>query len=124
MLFETLLQPLVFFALAGLGFASGVFFDLGSYVVFLCKNNRLVRIGCDFVATMCAFCVFYFAILHLCYGQVRAYQIFTFILFLVIEQLTVGKLFAIFIDKCYNFFVRIFESLSKGLQKWKKHNKS
>ena len=125
MLFETLAQPWVFLLLVVTGFASGFAFDLATYVVFLCKGNRVVKVFADLAATLAAFAVFYGCVLWVDYGATRAYHALTFVLFLTIEQLTLGKFFAKAIDKCYTLLVKMFEQIAKGLQKikWKNRNK-
>lgn len=126
MLFETLAQPWVFFMLVLTGFLSGFAFDIAAYVVFLCKGNRVVKVFADLAATLTAFAVFYLCVLWVDYGAIRAYHVLTFVLFLTLEQLTLGKFFAKVIDKCYTLLVKMFEHLAKGLQKikWKNRNKT
>jgi len=124
MLFETLFQPKIFFFLMLIGFASGFVYDICLYIVFLCKNNKIVKIIFDFLGTTIIIATFYFSVLYLDYGDFRAYHFLTFIIFLLLQRYTLGKLIAKLLDKCYNVFVKLFEMISKGLQKikWKKTN--
>lgn len=124
MLFETLFQPKIFFFLMLIGFASGFVFDVCGYFVFLCKNNKIVKIIFDFFGATIIFAIFYASVLMLDYGDFRLYHFLTFATFLLLQRYTLGKLIAKLLDTCYNAFVKIFEKLSKGLQKikWKKTN--
>lgn len=128
MLFETLLQPQIFLFLALWGFVCGFLYDISAYIIFLCKNNKIVRIVFDFICTMCVFLIFYYCVLRIDYGDLRFYHGLTFGLFLILQRITLGKLIAKVFDRCYTLFIKVCEKISRGLQKikWKKtdHNKS
>lgn len=124
MLFETLFQPKIFFFLMLIGFASGFVYDICLYIVFLCKNNKIVKIIFDFLGTTIIIAIFYLSVVMLDYGDFRIYHFLTFTTFLLLQRYTLGKLIAKLLDKCYNVFIKIFEKISKGIQKskWKKTN--
>lgn len=127
MLYETVFQTKIFFFMLLIGFGCGFIYDVCFYIVFLCKNNKIVRVVFDFLGTLIIFAIFYFAVLKLDYGDFRAYHFFVFTAFLLLQRYTLGKIIAKLLDKCYNIFIKLFEKIAKGLQKikWKKtnHNK-
>lgn len=102
MLYETLGQPLVFLCMLGGGCAAGVLFDGAKFLTKLCKDNKILSHTLFFVATLCAGAIFYLVNLAVNFGQFRFYTIDSFICAIILEQISVGKLFAKLANKCYN----------------------
>lgn len=119
MLYETLNQPIICLLLILIGFLSGFVYDISNYIVFLCKNNSVVKIIFDFLATICIFSIFYVSILNLDYGRLRLYHFLIFFIFLILERISLGKLIAKLIDICYNLLTKMFNKIG-GLNIWQK----
>lgn len=113
MLFETLSQTQIFWNLALIGFVSGFIFDLSTYVVFLCKKNKIVKILFDFFATILVFLCFYFIVSKIDYGTIRLYHLFAFFAFFAIQRISLGKIIAKFFDWCYNIFIKTLQKILK-----------
>lgn len=126
MLFETSNQPQIFLLLVIAGFFCGFVYDMSTYIIFLCKKNKVVQIIFDFIASIAVFAIFYACVLFWDYGEMRFFHFFAFFSSLVFQRYTLGKFIAKLFDKCYNLFIKLFENIVKGAQKlkWKKkHNK-
>lgn len=119
MLFETLSQPKIFAILALTGFLAGFVFDISNYIVWLCKKNKIVQIITDFLATVACCIIFFVVVLQIDYGNVRLYQIISYLTTFLTQRFTLGKLIAKFFDWCYNHFTRLMQKLLKGFQKKK-----
>lgn len=104
MLYETVGQPLVFLCLLAAGLGCGLLFDGARLCAKFCNNNKIVKQVFYFISTLCSGVVFYLVNLAVNFGQFRFYTIATFIAAIVLEQVSIGKLFAKLIDKCYNHF--------------------
>ena len=55
MLYETLNQPLICLILLLVGFLSGFIYDISNFILFLCKNNFVIKIILDFISTILCF---------------------------------------------------------------------
>lgn len=104
MLYETVGQPIVFLSLLAAGLGCGLLFDGAKLLSALCNKNKIVMHIFLFLATICSGAVFYLVNLATNFGQLRLYTILTFIAAIVLEQVSIGKLFAKLIQKCYNRF--------------------
>ncbi|MDD3232544.1 MAG: spore cortex biosynthesis protein YabQ [Clostridia bacterium] len=101
MLFETLYQPLIMLQIIGAGFLCGLIFDVSNGFWFLCNKNKILRIIFDAVSVLAVFAVFFFLILDISFGEIRAYQIIIFVLSVFLERISLGKLIANFSKICY-----------------------
>lgn len=120
-LFETANQPLVLFCCILFGFLSGLIFDLGGLLCFLCKKNKIVQIICDLFSTLLCFFVAFCICYKLNFGQFRLYIPLIFFTFVYLERITLGKLVAKAYLKCYNVFEKIMQKILKVIQKNKKN---
>lgn len=122
MLYETLNQPIICLFLILIGFVSGFVYDVSNYIVFLCKNNKIVKIIFDFLSTIIVSIIFYVSIVQFDYGDFRLYHFVLFFAFLLLERISLGKLIAKLIQICYNFITKTFALLRRIL--WKKKEKT
>lgn len=113
---ETLMQPLIFLLLLLIGFLSGLFFDFGNYIVFLCNKNKVVRVVFDVLISLVCCFIFFLSILSLSYGELRFYHILGFLLGVFLERKTLGKIIAKVSKYCYNKITKTIIIL-KGRQK-------
>lgn len=113
MLFETLSQPQIFLYLTLVGFMSGFVFDVCSYIVFLCNNNKVVKAIAEFFASLTTFLLFYFAVLKVDFGAVRAYHMLAFFSSFSVQRISLGNIIAKFFDWCYNLFVNTINKIFK-----------
>jgi len=120
MLYETLSQPLILLQILGVGFISGVVFDLNTFFYVLCDKNKTARLILDIVSTLIVFVIFFFLILNIANGEIRFYQIVFFVLALAIERLTIGKLVAKAITVCYNFCGKVLRKTYKKVSNFRK----
>lgn len=112
-LFETLNQPYILMWLTLSGFLSGIFYDISDILTFLCNNNKIVKNIFSAIATILSFFVLYIVNLLVNYGQFRIYVFVVFFLFLLLEQITLGKVIAKTKDWCYNIFKKITKVITK-----------
>ncbi len=121
MLYETLNQPTIIFFLFLIGFSCGFLFDLKSYIVFLCRENKIVKIIFDFIFSIFVFSIFYLSVLKLDYGELRLFHFIIFFGSILLQRLTLGKLIAKLFNWCYTKFT----NLTKKIQTigWKKCKK-
>ncbi len=117
MLFESLSQPKIFILLFLYGLCSGLIFDFCEFIVFLCNKNKIIKIIFEFFATSISIFIFFIVILKLDYGDLRFYHICSFWGALIIQRITIGKLFEKVFDWCYNSFVKYVNLLIKKLNK-------
>lgn len=120
MLYETLSQPLILLQILGVGFLSGVVFDLNTFFYILCDKNKIARFILDILSTLAVFVVFFLLILNIAYGEIRVYQIAVFVIALAVERLTIGKLVAKAIFVCYNFCGKVLRKTYKKLSNFRK----
>lgn len=125
MIYETLSQPLVFLILAIAGFSCGVFFDLAHFLSFLCEKSKFFSHFFSFFASASAFLLFSLVNLYCNFGRLRFFPLLTFIIFLLLQRLSLGKLFAQIGEKCYNKLAKYFERKRNERQRKKgKENKN
>ena len=106
-LFETLAQIKILLYLITFGFLSGMLFDICYLVSFLCNNNKTVKSILQFVTTVVCFFVLFLINNKLNYGIFRVYIFVVFFLFLFLERITLGKIFAKTQNWCYTTFVKL-----------------
>ena len=120
MLYETLSQPLILLQILGVGFLSGVVFDLNTFFYILCDKNKIARFILDILSTLIVFIIFFLLILNIAYGEIRVYQIAVFVIALAVERLTIGKLVAKAIFVCYNFCRKVLRRAYKKFSNFRK----
>lgn len=102
MLYETLSQPLVFVCIFAVGLISGFMFDLSHLFCALCNKNKILHQILYFICTiLSAFCLF-MVNLKVNYGRFRIFILATFFFGLLLERITIGKLWTKLVQKCYN----------------------
>ena len=121
-LFETLSQPITIIFVMMFGFMSGLFFDVCYLITFLCNNNKIVKNIMEFVAVVCSFCVLFVQSQIFLNGQFRLYVLIFFVLFLMLEQCTLGKFIAKTRNWCYDIFRKFSQRMIK-LCKRKRNSK-
>ena len=121
-LFETLSQPIIILYVALSGFLSGLLFDIAYIITFLCNQNKIVKNILEFFATIGSFIILFIVNQIFLYGQFRLYVLLFFIVFLILEQYTLGKLIAKTRNWCYITFRKITQRILK-LCKRKRNSK-
>lgn len=102
MLYPTLSQPLVFLYLLLAGLASGLIYEFCILLTKTCQRNSILKQVFLFLATIASAVVFWLVNLAVNYGEFRIYALLTFITAIIFERITLGKVFAILSQKCYN----------------------
>lgn len=102
MLYPTISQPLVFLYLFLAGLLGGIVFHIALVVAKICGNGKILKQIALFLATIANAALFFIVNLAVNYGQFRTYAILTFVCAIILEQITLGNLFAILSQKCYN----------------------
>lgn len=102
MLYPTLSQPLVFLYLFLAGLLGGAIYHIALIVAKICGNGKFLKQILLFLATIANAIMFFIVNLAINYGQFRIYAILTYICAIILEQITLGNLFAILSQKCYN----------------------
>lgn len=113
MLYETLSQPKIFFLLLIFGFLSGFIFDSTKLLNYFFNNNKISNQILLFFSSFLSFVIFTECNLWLNYGDIRFFSFLGFFLGLSIQRLSIGKLLAKFMDRCYNFIVKCFKKVLK-----------
>ena len=110
-LYETANQGNILLYCLLFGILSGMFFDIGGLICFLCKNNKIVRFFCDLFSTILSFIVVFFICYKLNFGTFRLYIPLIFFAFVFLERITIGKLVAKGYEKCYNMFTKFSQRI-------------
>lgn len=124
MLYETLSQPKTFVILFLIGFLSGGIFDIFALLNYFFNKSKITRQIFIFLGTVLSFLIFSESNLTFNYGNMRFFPFFTFFGALLIERLSIGKILAKFMDKCYNFLCKIIKGLKTKLHGRKKKEKN
>lgn len=95
------------------GMFCGAIYGLLNAVVFVFKKHVVVRIICDLIFSAILGIVFLYLTMVLNLGQFRLYLIATFLLSVIIEQKTLGKLFAKLGLMVYNWVCKILNGFRK-----------
>lgn len=95
------------------GFLSGIIFDVGGFIKFLCSNKKAPCLVIDFISTLICLCILFFANLFLNYGQIRLFPYAIFLISFSLERFTLGMLLAKMYLSCYNTFNKILNKLKK-----------
>ena len=118
-LFETLSQLYIILWIILCGYGCGLFFDIAYMITFLCNNNKVVKNILEFVAVILSVMVLFLINQALLFGQFRLYVILFFMIFLILEQLTLGKIIAKTRNWCYHIFKKVTQRLQKICKKAK-----
>ena len=102
MLYPTIGQPAIFFAMLATGFACGLIFDLARFLTCFFKSNKIVLHIFQFIATCLCFYLFYVVNLYLNYGLFRFYAVLAFLLGLLAQRFLFSKIIAKTLKKFYN----------------------
>lgn len=119
MLYETLNQPSILLIFLITGLLSGLVFDVGNFVKFLCSNKKVPKVILDFIETFFILCIFFKVNLQFNYGVFRFFPIIIFLLSFTIERFTIGKLVAKFYLSCYNCLTKLNKLLWRKLKNGK-----
>jgi len=123
MLFETLYQPLIILQIIGTGFLCGLIFDVSNGFYCLCNKNKFLRIIFDIINVLMIFAVFFFLVLDISFGEIRAYQIIIFVLSVFLERISLGKLIAKFSKICYIKLKNVANKWQDKISKIKRREK-
>lgn len=104
MLYETLLQPAVFDALALGGFLCGFLFDAKNIFLHFFKKIKILQQIFNFFAFFCTFFMFFLINLKINFGEFRFFAVFAFFLALTIQRFFVLNFVAKPATLCYNKF--------------------
>ena len=96
------------------GLASAFVFDILYLIQLIFKNKQLVIIVCDIVSTLVLGCVAIVLNTTLNMGIVRGHLVLSFIFGATIERKTLGKLFAKYLKKLYNWLVKVINHAKKS----------
>ena len=107
MLYETLSQPKVFIFLFLIGFLCGFIFDFFTLFNFFCNKNKITRQLFIFLGTILSFIIFTESNLCINYGDMRFFPFFAFFGAMILQRISLGKILAKFMDKCYNFLCNL-----------------
>ena len=113
MLYETLLQGKIFLCTIYFGILASVFFEIKFLLLKILKNNRVLNIIFEILATLCAGVMFFICIFECNYGIFRLYELVGFCLGITFEYFSVHKL----LEKNLNL---IYNITAKGLNRLKK----
>lgn len=102
MLYPTLSQPLVFLYMFIAGIIGGIVYGFVIALSKIIKTNRVLKQILIFFATAACSVLFWIVNLEINYGQFRIYTLLTYACAIVLERITVGKGFAILLQRCYN----------------------
>lgn len=122
MLYPTLNQPAVIFAMLGVGLVSGLLIDGGRILAWLTGEGSFARHFFDFIALFFSCGLLIFVNLMVNYGQFRIYVFVIFILSLMLERFLSKILWTKLISKCYTNVVAKREKITKRIS-WKKRKR-
>ena len=107
MLYPTLKQGYVFLAIFLSGLLSGLIYDLANFLTKLLSGNKIFKQLLYFFATILSFALLFVINLTFNFGTFRAYIFFAFLLALLIERVTLGKLLNKALNKTANLKLKI-----------------
>lgn len=113
MLYATLNQPYLLLIFLLIGFASGLVFDIGNFIKFLCANKKIPSIILDVFETSICLVILFFSNLKYNLGQIRLFPLLVFFIFFSLERLTLGKMVAKIYLSCYNLFDKFKKRMFK-----------
>lgn len=120
MLYETSTQPLIFLILLLTGFATGFLYDLRLSIVFLSKNNKIVKIILDFLTSLGTCFILFLLVLKFDFGELRLFHFLVFYISLGLQRITLGKMIAKLSLWCYNLTRKFCEKNQIRTKKCKK----
>lgn len=120
LLFETLSQPLTFLIIFGIGFLCGFLFDFENYFLFLVNKNKIIEIILDVFLTIGTCLILYLSIVKFNFGELRVFLIVAFCLGLFVQRISLGRLIAKVVEKCYIGFRKLVSKITYGKFKKKK----
>ena len=123
MLYETLFQPKIFLILFLIGFVCGFLLDFASLMHYFTGKNKAFKEIFASVAIILSFIIFDQTNLLVNYGDLRFFPFLAFWGAFVLQRLTIGKILAKFMEKCYNFLRKLLKTIFEKL-KWKKKEKN
>jgi len=126
MLYETLSQPKIFLLLLIFGFLSAFLFDVSKLLNYFFNQNKITKQILLFISTFLCFVIFTECNLWLNFGDVRLFAFMGFFLGMILQRISVGKLLAKIMDKCYNFLIKLTKRITRLFygRKEKKNNKN
>ena len=95
-----------------LGILCGIMVGISRHIVFIFKNNSIMRILCDFITTLSIWCVFSYLNHLFFYGEIKLYLSVFFAIGIWAERKTFGKIFA-------KLFLMLYNWVIKGLIRFK-----
>lgn len=95
------------------GIICGGLYGVLNGIVFVFKKSFIVRIICDLIFSAVVGIVFLYLTMMLNLGEFRLYSVIIFLLSLIIEQKTLGKLFAKLGLMVYNWVCKILYRFHK-----------
>ena len=107
MLYPTLNQPIVFIFIFLTGLASGLLFDLSNFLVIFFNRNKIIKQIFYFLATILSTFLLFIVNLITNFGNFRIFIILSFIVALLLERFTLGKLISKTIDKLTNVKIKL-----------------
>lgn len=78
------------------------------------KPNVIIRIISDLIFSILTFVTFIFTVNIINCGQIRLFLLVGFLLGLLIERITLGKIFAKGFRKLYNIIVKLLKKFAKS----------
>lgn len=96
-----------------IGSIVGLFYGLLN-IINLVKKHIAIQILTDLTFSFICFFTFLISINKINMGEIRAFLFIGYILGVIIERITIGKLFAKAYKKVYNQFVKILKNIAKS----------
>ena len=107
-------SKILFLIYLSFGFASAFAFDILYLIQLIFKNKQLITIICDAIATFALGSVTVILNTTLNMGIVRAYLVSAFVFGAILQRKTLGKLFAKYSKKLYNWLSKVIKNVKKS----------
>lgn len=107
MYFNTIGQGLIFLYLFLIGIGAGIIVTI-SFVLRSCfKHNYLITLILDILTTIICSLLYYFSVVYLYDGILQWFTIVAYLLGMILQQKTIGKLVAKLVNLVYNTSIKL-----------------
>lgn len=113
MLYETLLQSKIFLCTMYFGLICGILLTVKKGLDRLFKNNKVIVIITDIILFIIATLLFLICINVFNYGEFRLYELLSFVVGIVLEQISLNKLVEKTLHLLYNLLCKLITKLKK-----------
>jgi len=91
-----------------IGVCSGAIIGISKQLVHIAKGNNFIQLLCDILTTVAIWAIFTYANHYFFYGDIRIHLGLFFIIGIILERKTFGKLFAKLFLMLYNGLTKAF----------------